>query len=141
MNELTFTIYDMKMGTKISCTAHTKDVEEACKCTLSIHKENGITSWVISEWFTAEKLKHQGIGKKTMNELLKYCKYISGIPDMIEYIWNGENEYVMEWLSSNFNAVCECPIAVQKTQPDDDWTSHQYVLNKIKVLNYFGITA
>jgi hypothetical protein len=61
------------------------------------------------------------------------------IPNHIEYIWNGQNQYVYDWLVKNFDAVCECPIAVQKTQPGDDWDSHIYELDCNKVLSFAGV--
>lgn len=44
-----------------------------------------------------------------------------------------------DWLVKNFDAVCECPIAVQKTQPGDDWDSHIYELDCNKVLRFAGV--
>ena len=66
-------------------------------------------------------------------------KTIFGIPAHIEYIWNGQNQYVYDWLKKNFDAVCKCPIAAQKTQPGDDWDSHIYELDCNKVLRFAGI--
>ena len=78
-----------------------------------------------------------GFGKVTMKTLIDRLIYMYGEPSIIEYIWNGANEYVLDWITKEFNAVCQCPIAVQKTQTDDDWSSHMYTLDKDKVLKYF----
>lgn len=69
--------------------------------------------------------------KLTIDETIeRYEKYLS---------WNGLNQYVYDWLEKNFDAVCNCPLAVQKTQSDDDWSSHIYTLDKDKVLEFAGI--
>ena len=64
-----------------------------------------------------------------------------GAPDTVEYIWNGANQYVFDWLEENFGALSKCPIAVQKYASDDDWKSHIYILNREKFLKYFGVES
>lgn len=123
-------------GNTVECKS-TVGNETACKCSLDIDIINGKIKWTISSWFTENKFKYQGIGKRTMGRLFTYCIIKYGIPTNVEYIWNGKNEYVLEWLERNFDAICTCPIAVQKTQADDDWSSHIYVLNTHKILKYF----
>ena len=122
----------------ITCKLMTEDIE-VCRCEISVAKRTG--TWNISEWFTNSKFMHQGIGKETMRRTLHYCMDTYGNPASITYTWNGANEYVIKWLEKEFDAFCTCPIAVQKTQADDDWDSHVYDLNKEKVLKYFELIA
>jgi len=123
-------------GKTVKCEATVGD-ENACECILDIDQIDNKIKWTISSWFTKDKFKHQGIGKNTMGRLFGYCVSRYGIPTDVEYIWNGAHEYVMDWLEKHFDAVCTCPIAVQKTQADDDWDSHIYKLNTKKILDYF----
>lgn len=95
--------------------------------------------WVISSWFTDSEYKNRGIGKQVVKNLLIYLYANLGEPRSIEYIWNGTNQYVYDWIHNRFDAVCTCPLAVQKYQNDDDWSSHIYVLNKSSVLEYFDV--
>lgn len=109
-------------------------------CHCEIHKKNDDSNiWVIPAWFTEEGYKNQGIGTVVLASAIRDMKTIFGIPDHIEYIWNGQNQYVYDWLKKNFDAVCKCPIAVQKTQPGDDWKSHIYELDCNKVLRFAGV--
>lgn len=82
---------------------------------------------------------YRTIGTDILKHGLQNMAQIFGLPDHIEYIWNGLNQYVYDWLEKNFDAVCNCPLAVQKTQSDDDWSSHIYTLDKDKVLEFAGI--
>lgn len=118
----------------IKCFARLAD-ENICKCQIGIEK--GV--WTISAWFTKEEYKHQGIGKETMQYILRYMFETFGAPEEIDYIWNGTNQYVYDWIHNCFDAYCKCPIAIQKTQSDDDWSSHVYVLNHQKIFQYFKI--
>lgn len=97
--------------------------------------------WTISSWYTTKGYGNKGYGTKTMQYLLKYIFAINGAPNRIEYIWNGSNLYVFDWLDSNFGAISKCPIAIQKTQSDDDWDSHIYYLNTNKFMRYFNLVA
>lgn len=109
-------------------------------CHCEIHKkDNELNTWVIPVWFTEEGYKNRGIGTVVLTSALRDMKTTFGVPDHIEYIWNGQNQYVYDWLKKNFDAVCKCPIAVQKTQPGDDWESHIYELNCNKVLRFAGV--
>ena len=110
---------------------------EVCKCKMYTNPSK--TTWTISSWYTLSDFNHQGFGKKTLEKTVWEMYKQFGIPEKIEYIWNGTNEYVYAWLSKNFDAISNCPIAVQKYANDDDWQSHIYTLNKNKFLNYFGI--
>lgn len=108
--------------------------EEVCKCQINIH--NSI--WTISSWYTNDKYLHMGIGTATLKYLIKYLKQIKSL-EQIEYIWNGTNEYVYKWMKTHFDATCKCPLAVQKTQSEDDWESHIYCLDLQKFLSFFNI--
>lgn len=105
--------------------------EQVCKAVL--HLEEGVLT--ISSWFTNKDYMNNGAGKATLKEAVCYVLEMYGEPEKIEYVWNGSNEYVLEWLQK-FDGECNCPIAVQKTQADDDWDSHVYTLNKQKFLDY-----
>lgn len=124
-------------NTNIVCIAESDDIGEICKC--NVYTDNRHTTWTISSWFTKNGYNGKGIGRLTLYNILNYLYRLYGKPLSIEYIWNGTNEYVFNWLTEHFDAVCKCPIAIQKTQSDDDWSSHIYILNTDKVLNYFNI--
>ncbi len=110
---------------------------EVCTCEISINKVTN--TWNINAWYTKEGFKNKGYGKATMHKLLAHCIEKYGEPNIIQYTWNGTNAYVMNWLERCFDAICTCPIAIQKTQSEDDWDSHIYELNKEKVLVYFKL--
>lgn len=110
------------------------DSNQVCRCQISVEDNE----WTISGWYTDDKYKNNGCGKKTMQYLLKYLYNEFGHPDEIQYIWNGTNRYVYDWIKENFDAYCRCPVVVQKYQAEDDWESHMYKLNIDKVLTYFG---
>lgn len=107
------------------------------KCKINI--SNNYKKWTISEWFTTTNFQHMGFGKVALKNALIELLNQYGEPNEIEYIWNGVNQYVYDWLVENFDAKCECPIAVLKKQADDDYLSHMYMLNKNKVLNHFNL--
>lgn len=121
----------------VSCRMFTGTEDAVCTCEISVNKISG--TWNITLWHTREGFKHKGYGKRAMQEALWYCKKSYGMPSHIQYTWNGANEYVLTWLEQNFNAVCTCPIAVQKNESADDWSSHIYELDRDKVFLYFGI--
>ena len=112
------------------------DNKEICKCFIGVEDK----VWTISSWYTLKGYENRGFGKKTLRYLLHYLYSKLGAPNKIQYIWNGLNSYVFDWLDNNFGAISKCPIAIQKTQSDDDWDSHIYYLNTNKVLKYFEIT-
>lgn len=95
--------------------------------------------WTITAWYVNKDFQHKGFGRKILRECMESIIQFDGHPKEISYIWNGENNYVYEWLSDNFSPVSSCPIAVQKNAYDDDWTSHIYHLNVEKVLKYFDL--
>lgn len=96
-------------------------------------------TWTISSWYTAKDQKHNGYGKHVLQTAMQNAYFKTGRPDKVEYIWNGANQYVYDWMSKHFEPVSRCPLAVQKYASCDDWESHIYILNVEKVLNYFGI--
>ena len=111
------------------------DGKPVCKCKVD-YDTNG---WCISSWYTGKEYMHKGFGRKTLASVLADLYELTGKPDQIQYIWNGANDYVGEWLERNFNARSTCPIEVQKSSWDDSWDSHVYVLDVGKVLKYFNI--
>lgn len=130
--------YDIQeKGNRVICELSLSEANNVCECTISVNKQTNV--WTISEWFTTSGFGNKGFGKATLKYALDYCMDKYGYPTGIEYTWNGVNSYVLTWLEQHFDAVCNCPIAVQKSQPDDDWDSHIYKLNKEKVLEYFKI--
>ena len=114
-----------------------KDNEKVCECQIDIDKDSNV--WTISSWYTMEGYKHKGYGTQTLQVCLCEINKKLGLPSKVEYIWNGANEYVFEWLNGHFGAVSKCPIAVQKYSFEDDWESHIYVLNKYKFIEYFSL--
>lgn len=86
--------------------------DKICECKIDVDPKK--RTWTISSWYTTEKHKHHGYGKLTMQECLDSIAAVYGIPEKVEYIWNGANQYVFDWLEENFGAVSKCPIAVQK---------------------------
>lgn len=126
-----------KENKTVRCIATYKYEKEICKC--EVYTDNARKAWTISSWFTQKGYEKRGIGYNTLRTSLYYFFRLYGCPEKIEYIWNGENEYVLDWMTRHFNAACKCPIAIQKTQMDDDWLSHIYELDVIKVMEYFHI--
>lgn len=110
--------------------------EEMCYASISLNEADEEKKWGISEWFTEEKYRNIGIGRITLKKLSQYIVDKYGRPNIVEYTWNGTNDYVLDWLMKHFDAKCNCPIAVQKTQSSDDWDSHIYTLNAEKFLAY-----
>ena len=100
-----------------------------CKISLS----HGI--WSITEWFTTKFYMNQGYGKQTMKEAVNSLYEAFGMPEQIRYNWNGVNEYVYLWLKKHFNAVPLHPPIIDSEC--DSWEDHIYILDKIKLINYF----
>lgn len=123
-------------GSRLSCRMFTDAGQEVCVCGISIGRQ--LNEWDITEWHTEEGFKHKGLGKATMQAALRACRERYGMPSGILYTWNGANAYVMDWLEKNFDARCTCPVAMQKNQCDDDWSSHIYRLDMDKVFRFFG---
>lgn len=120
----------------VECNALIEN-EIVCSCKVNIDMVDSI--WTIVSWFTSENLQGQGIGKQTLAKALSKLYETTGNPKEIKYIWNGTNDYVLEWMERHFDAKCSCPMAIQKKQADDDWESHIYNLNVDKTLDYFEI--
>ena len=113
------------------------DDKLVCKCKVDYDK-NG---WCISSWYTEKEYMHKGFGRKTLASVLADLYELTGKPEQIQYIWNGSNDYVEEWLERNFDATNTYPIEVQKNCWEDTWDSHVYDLDVDKVLGYFSIKA
>lgn len=105
-------------------------------CSISVDKCN---NWMISEWFVDDGFQQQGIGRELFKRSCERLVENFGVPNRIEYIWNGTNQYVFDWLQENFAPVSMCPISVQKYSSGDDWLSHVYSLDKNAFLEYFDI--
>lgn len=111
------------------------ETNEISRCNILVNQG----TWKISSWYTNEGYKGQGLGKKCMRELIQYIYLKMGKPEYVEYIWNGQNEYVYQWMERHFNPISKCPIAVQKYDMSDSWDSHIYKLNVDSFLNYFKV--
>lgn len=105
-------------------------------CSISVDKSN---NWMISEWFVDSGFQKQGIGRELFKQNCAHLVENFGYPNKIEYIWNGTNQYVFDWLQENFAPVSMCPISVQKYSSGDDWLSHVYSLDKDAFLKYFDV--
>lgn len=121
----------------IRCNA-IKDDTTISVSILSIDAKTGV--WDITFWNTHEKYRHRGYGKMLLEKAFHKAIEVYGFPQTVRYAWNGTNQYVLDWMERHFNAECSSPIAVRKTQPDDDKDSHIYVLDKMKVFEYFSFT-
>lgn len=133
-NQILFDVRTLKDSVK--CDALLEN-ESVCSCKVNIDTASHI--WTIVSWFTNENFQGQGIGKQTLARALSKLYEITGIPEEIEYNWNGSNSYVLEWMEKHFDAKCSCPIEVLKEYAGDCWESHIYKLNVVKVLDYFEI--
>lgn len=95
--------------------------------------------WVISGWYVKKEFQNQGFGNELLKRSFQYSIDQNYNPSKIDYIWDGTNRYVYDWIVENFDAVCDCPIAVRKNAFDDDWNSHIYHLNRDMLFEYFGL--
>ncbi len=136
LNKETFKV-DIDKQRNIIEVSLIKENISVCKCRM--YTDNSKKNWTVSSWYTNKNFLHQGFGKKTLDKTVWEMYKQFGYPEKVDYIWNGANKYVFNWLYKNFDAKSSCPIAVQKYATDDDWSSHIYNLNKDKFLNYFGI--
>ena len=130
MADLEFKISEKNNSFK--CFLNSGDIE-LCKCQINVCNK----TWTISSWYTNKDYLNKGFGTKTLKHLLRFLYEQFGKPESVEYIWNGANYYVYQWMELNFGAISKCPLAVQKVQSDDDWDSHIYYLNVNKVIKYF----
>lgn len=108
------------------------------KCKIS--NDMATHTWTISEWYVNQNYQNQGLGNQILKSTLEALYAIHNRPDRIRYIWNGQNEYVHNWLQKKFSPLSECPIAVQKYSFEDDWSSHMYHLDVKAVLEYAEIS-
>lgn len=104
---------------------------------LSVDQTSNV--WTISEWFVNSDYQNKGYGRTILFTALSELYSMYGLPFEIQYVWNGQNMYVYEWLSKYFRPISGCPIAIQKVASDDDWDSHIYKIDRDKVLSYFDI--
>lgn len=95
--------------------------------------------WTISGWYVNKSYQNKGFGNHLLKETFQYIINNKYVPNTIDYIWNGTNQYVYNWIVDKFDAYCDCPIAVRKNSFDDDWNSHIYHLNKNKLFEYFEL--
>ena len=130
---------DKNLNFKITAEAHAFLAEafikneKVCECRINV-EEN---IWSVSSWYTKKEFLNQGYGFATMKYLILFLEKHKCLPDKIQYIWNGSNKYVLDWMVKHFDAENICPVAVQKYASDDDWESHIYVLDKNKFFDYF----
>ena len=128
---------DIRIKSDTNSVACKTIIENNIVCSCQVNFTDN--TWTISSWYTTKNHKHQGIGKKTLQAALQKVYDMTSKPDKIEYIWNGANQYVYDWMTHHFDPIYKCPIAVQKYASEDDWDSHIYILNVEKVLQYFEI--
>lgn len=132
MSSVGFSVSGGKDSIKFAVVLDKKEVSRA--------KVNiGYKSWEVSEWYTDAEYQHKGYGSLVLKQAMVYAHACTGNPLEITYIWNGENQYVMDWLERNFKAECTCPLVVLKYSPADDRESHIYNLDVNSVLAYIGV--
>lgn len=117
-------------------TTLTVNDEKVCTCKITLSDKQ----WSIVSWYTDKAHMHKGYGFKTMKAAVGFLLAYDE-PDKIRYIWNGANEYVMDWMKRHFTPVSMLPLAVQKYSEADSWEAHIYVLDKNKFLQYFGFAT
>ena len=122
---------------KPSCfeTYLVENEEPLCECRVAFERD----VWSISSWYTNKQYLHKGLGFKTLQHNLQELLSKKGEPEEIRYIWNGANEYVMDWLKQHFTPVSMLPVSMQKENDIDSWDAHVYVLDKDKVFEYFRL--
>jgi hypothetical protein len=129
-------VTDVSNKSSFHTVAYDEDVK-LCECRINVD-ENG-KHWTISSWYVTKGNNHRGFGKATLTACLKAIYKEYGLPSHIDYIWNGANQYVMDWLTNHFDPICKLPLAVQKCDDIDDWTAHMYTINKDKLFEYLHI--
>lgn len=105
------------------------------RCTITVKRHQlTVSEWYVNDWF-----KHKGIGKEMLRHLIQ--KYIGDVGTLKEvlYIWNGDNDYVYDWLVRNFNAEVDLTIEEQKNYYDDTKSGHFYRLDVNMFKEYFHI--
>ena len=91
----------------------------------------------ISYWHTKQGYQKHGYGVETLKKNLENLVSVFGIPENFEYIWNGANQYVLDWLINNFDAKPVESLAIAKYEAGESWEGHVYVLNREKVVRFF----
>jgi len=137
MEDLKFHIRSDRSNSIFTTISYNSKCEKLCECKVTVNNNHDI--WTISSWYTTKRNSHKGYGKETLKFDLKEIYRLFGQPKIIEYIWNGSNKYVLDWLERNFDAVSQSPIAVQKYNFEDDWNSHIYILDRDKFMKYFDL--
>lgn len=132
-------LYDFNASQNLNVVRISAKAMENGKVVGICHMDSTKNAWTISSWYVDTDYQGRGIGTSLLQGSLQCLNEWIGEPSKIKYIWNGQNEYVMDWLNKHFSPISDCPIAVQKTQAEDDWASHMYTLNKDSVLEYFDI--
>ena len=122
-------------GNYILTCIGTLEQEQITESMISVNTKQKVLT--ISSWHTEEKFQHHGHGTENLKKNVQNAVYCFGAPEIIKYIWNGANEYVLDWLKENFDAVCLEDINVIKNSGEDSWDSHVYLLDTEKFLKYF----
>ncbi len=135
-NAVAFTKYDKKIG--IYQTQVYLRQSQVAECKICVNKNTN--TWSITSWYTRPENQKHGYGVFAMRATLKTMLRDQGYPQNIEYVWNGANQYVMDWLTRHFSPVSKLPVAVQKYQEIDDWDAHIYILNREAIIKYFDVT-
>lgn len=92
--------------------------------------------WTVNAWYTDSQYRNQGLGKQVFASAFKYLFETYGEPVEIRYTWNGQNEYVGEWIRKHFKAECLCPMAVLKSTSEGVKEGHLYHLDAKTVKDY-----
>ncbi len=112
-------------------TKMNNDTQTVGFCKLCISDDGSV--WSIASWHVNNPYQKQGYGLQILKEAILYANEIFGLPVKIEYIWDADNDYVLNWIRTHFDAE-------QKTQDStNDWAFHTYYLNKEKFFNYLGL--
>ena len=117
-------------GRNITCELYVEDKRIA---RAEIGVDNEKRTYTIVARYVIDGYKHMGYGKMALQFLFDELDRNYGV----NYIWDGANEYVGDWLRK-FDAVCTVPLVVMKTQAEDDWESHIYRLNAKKFFEYLN---
>lgn len=110
-------------------------------CRAKISTNDNYDEWTITAWYTDKEYQKKGIGKYTLKKLLQALYKIYGEPQKINYIWNGQNDYVLDWMTKHFDATNGYPTPILKYSPEDVWLSHIYTLDVKKVMEYFEVKS
>lgn len=126
-------IFITKLNDNLYTTQAFVGGKKVCESKISADAEN---VWTISAWYTVKDQHKRGYGKKTLLENLRVMRELLGRPTGVRYVWNGANQYVMDWLNKNFQPTTLLPIAELKYQEEDCWEAHVYELNTDNVMRF-----